>query len=87
MVHAVAWLHYTRQFLAWREVNSGYEIEICPRHLILAWSRVHAGVKPFMKWTPVEAFAKSKTVLLNLSKLANLSDTKPASKNCRTKIL
>ena len=29
----------------------------------------------------VEAFAKSKTVLLNLSKLANLSDTKPASKN------
>ena len=38
--------------MAWREANSGYEIEIGPRHLILAWQGVHAGVKPFMKWTP-----------------------------------
>ena len=40
------------QFLAWHEWNSGYEIEICPRHQILAGWGVHASVKPFMKWTP-----------------------------------
>ena len=39
-------------FLARRKANSGYEIEICPRHQILVWGGVYAGVKPFMKWTP-----------------------------------
>ena len=40
------------QFLARREANSGYEIEICPRHQILEWCGVYAGAKPFMEWTP-----------------------------------
>ena len=42
-----------RQFLARLEANLGCEIEICPRHQILAQRGVHAGGKPFMKWTPV----------------------------------
>ena len=41
-----------RQFLARRKANSGYEIEICPCHQILARRGVYAGVKPFMKCTP-----------------------------------
>ena len=44
--------HNPRLILARRKANSGYEIEICPRHQILAWRGVHAGVKPFMKWIP-----------------------------------
>ena len=41
------------QFLGLREAISVYEIEICPRYQILVWRSVYAGVKPFMKWTPV----------------------------------
>ena len=29
-----------------------YEIQIVPRHQILARRSVYAGAKPFMKWTP-----------------------------------
>ena len=36
----------------WRGARqSGYEIEICPHHQILAWRGVYAGAKLFMKWT------------------------------------
>ena len=41
-----------RQFLARRKAKSGYEIEICPHHQILACRSFYTGAKPFMKWTP-----------------------------------
>ena len=57
-----------RQFLARLEANLGCEIEICPRHQILAQRGVFAGAKTFYEMDPISERGNKSCSYLGLDK-------------------